>query len=235
MAPIQLAGTDPIKLAMILVLLVLSLGAHEAAHAWAALKCGDSTGRDLGRLTLNPIPHIDLWMTILLPSLLLLASQGQFVFGGAKPVPVQFHRLRHPWRDMSLVALAGPFTNLFLALVFLVAREFFRRTGWYNSAEASYDLRGGDLLLVVLKESARFNVLLFVFNLVPIPPLDGSRVMAWLLPSNLRESYVAIERWGMMIVLALLYLPTPFRYWLADSMQTVLGWMTRLVHAGFPS
>lgn len=220
---------------MILVLLVLSLGAHEAAHAWAALKCGDSTGRDLGRLTLNPIPHIDLWMTILLPSLLLLASQGQFVFGGAKPVPVQFHRLRHPWRDMSLVALAGPFTNLFLALVFLVAREFFRRTGWYNGAEASYDLRGGDLLLVVLKESARFNVLLFVFNLVPIPPLDGSRVMAWLLPSNLRESYVAIERWGMMIVLALLYLPTPFRYWLADSMQTVLGWMTRLVHAGFPS
>ena len=225
-------AVNPVKIAMVIVLLVLSLGAHEAAHAWAALKCGDSTGRDLGRMTLNPIPHIDLWMTILLPTLLYYSTGGRFVFGGAKPVPVQFNRLRHPWRDMSLVALAGPLTNLVLALLFLAGREFFMQTGWYNGAAASYFLRGHELLPEVLYESARFNVILFVFNLVPIPPLDGSRVMAWLLPSNLRESYVALERWGMMIVLALLYLPTPLRSWISRTVYTVLHWMGTLVQSG---
>ena len=97
----QLAGRDPIQLVLVIVLLVISLGIHEAAHGWVALKCGDPTARDLGRITLNPIPHIDPFMTLILPAMLFYFSQGRMMFGGAKPVPVNFHRLRHPWRDMS--------------------------------------------------------------------------------------------------------------------------------------
>ena len=102
-----------------MVLLVISLGIHEAAHAWVAWKCGDSTAKDLGRITLNPLVHIDPVRTILLP-VLLYYSTGH-AFGGAKPVPVNFHRLRHPWRDMSLVAFAGPASNFLQAIFFLTA------------------------------------------------------------------------------------------------------------------
>ena len=168
---------------MVIVLLVICLGVHEAAHGWVALKCGDTTARDLGRITLNPIPHIDLYMTILIPTVLFLTTG--FVFGGAKPVPVSFHRLRHPWRDMSFVALAGPLSNLLLALFFFVALRFFEQTGLYNEASPA-GLRHQDFLPRVLITTVQFNAILAVFNLVPIPPLDGSRVMAWLLPESLR-------------------------------------------------
>lgn len=214
---------------MVLVLLILSLGAHEAAHAWAALKCGDPTARDLGRLTLNPIPHIDPFMTVILPAVLFFSSGGRMMFGGAKPVPVQFHRLRHPWRDMSLVALAGPLSNLVIATLLIAGCRLFVETGWYNGAAAEEWNRPADLLPRVLLLSAFYNVLLFVFNLVPIPPLDGSRVMAWLLPSNLRESYVALERWGMFIVFGLLYLSPQFSSFVRGSVRAVEGWIGYLV------
>lgn len=215
-----------IKLAMVLVVLILSLGAHEAAHAWVALKCGDPTGRDLGRLTLNPIPHIDPWMTVLLPALLFFSAG--IMFGGAKPVPVQFHRLRHPWRDMSLVAIAGPLTNLVIAVLLLAAFRLFVETGWYNGAAETRSARVHDLLPSVLFASAGFNVLLFVFNLVPIPPLDGSRVLAWLLPSNLRDSYVALERWGMFLVIGLVFF-TPVGRHVGRSVDVVTRWVGALV------
>lgn len=210
---------------MQLVLLVVCLGVHEAAHAWSALKCGDSTARDEGRMTLNPIVHIDLWMTILLPAILLLASNGRFVFGGAKPVPVLFHRLRHPWRDMSLVALAGPFSNLLLAVLFIVLYKFFIQTGWYNGAADDYFTRQGDLLPVVMKKVAKLNLLLTVFNLVPIPPLDGSRVMTWLLPSGLREGYRRLEGFGMLAVVLLVFYMPGFSQLLIRTMGTLLGAM----------
>ncbi len=190
-----------------IVLLVICLGIHEAAHAWVAWKCGDSTAKDLGRITLNPIPHIDPIMTVVLPAFLLFASHGQFVFGGAKPVPVNFHRLRHPWRDMSLVALAGPFSNLLLAFLFMTAAHFFIRTGLYNGANENVYARSWDLLPSVLMQAVGFNLLLTVFNLVPIPPLDGSRLMAWLLPTSLRTPYVAIERFGLLIVIVVTTIP----------------------------
>lgn len=204
---------------MVLVILVLSLAAHEAAHAWAALKCGDTTARDLGRLTLNPIPSIDPWMTIVVPALTYY-SLG-FAFGGAKPVPVSFNRLRNPWRDMSLVAIAGPLTNLFIALLLYASREFFLDTGWYNGAAELRSGRVSDLLPHVLKAAAIANIGLFVFNLVPIPPLDGSRVMAWLLPSNLRESYLSVERVGMLIIVGILYFSPAFNDWIWDTMKSV--------------
>ena len=114
-------GLPPIGVAVALALLVISLGIHEAAHAWVALKCGDTTARDLGRITLNPIPHIDPFMTVILPVLLVVS--GGFFFGGAKPVPVNFHNLRHPLRDMALVALAGPVSNFFLAAFFFLCEK----------------------------------------------------------------------------------------------------------------
>jgi hypothetical protein len=101
---------------LVIALLVISLSVHEAAHGWVALQCGDTTARDLGRITLNPLPHLDLFMTIVLPTLCILSKAP--VFGGARPVPVNFYNLRRPWRDMALVALAGPLSNFLLAVFF---------------------------------------------------------------------------------------------------------------------
>src|SRR5262245_8555014 len=188
------SNMDPVELVLWLVLLVISLGIHEAAHGWVALKCGDSTARDLGRITLNPIPHIDPFMTVILPGMLYWISKGTVMFGGAKPVPVNFHRLRHPWRDMSLVAMAGPASNLVLAVLFLLLYKFFVSTGYYNHASGSMAERQLELLPRVLERACVSNVFLAVFNLVPLPPLDGSRVMAWLLPEGLRYGYASLER-----------------------------------------
>jgi Zn-dependent protease len=225
-------SSDPLGAVLTLVLLVMSLGFHEAAHAWTAWKCGDSTGKDLGRITLNPIPHIDLMMTIIVPVIALYMSG--FLFGGAKPVPVNFHRLKNPWRDMSLVALAGPMSNLFLAVFFMVLMHLFVTTGWYNGAQETMRLRLGDMLPRVLFEVVRVNVLLAVFNLIPIPPLDGSRVMAWLLPDSMRAPYLSIERYGIIIVFALVIYVQPFGQFTFDMVRTVTHTLGKVVWPGGP-
>lgn len=208
----QALGLPPIGIALVIAFLVISLGLHEAAHAWTALQCGDPTGRDLGRITLNPIPHIDPVMTILLPVILVLTKAG-FIFGGAKPVPVSYHRLRHPLRDMALVAVAGPLTNFLLAIVFVF---FFK-----IAVAAGY---APDMLLPqVLYLSALYNVLLAVFNLMPVPPLDGSRVMAWLLPSSIRDAYVGMERFGLILVIVLVFWVPQFRSVLEGGIESLMG------------
>lgn len=184
---------NPLEIALVIGFLILSLGIHEAAHAWVAHLRGDSTARDMGRLTLNPVVHIDLFMTILLPAFLMMA--GGPVFGGAKPVPVDYYRLRYPLRDMMLVALAGPISNFLLAVLFSIAWKALISV-WGMDPEA--------LAPRVMEHSMIFNVILAIFNMIPVPPLDGSRVMAWLLPSGLRESYVGLERFGLLIVFGLL-------------------------------
>lgn len=199
--------------ALIIGILILSLGIHEAAHAWSAFKLGDDTAERMGRMTLNPIPHIDLFMTILLPGFLLLSTNGAFVFGGAKPVPVYKHRLRRPNRDMALVALAGPASNVLLAVLFTLLWKVAYFKGGYGQ---------NDLIVTVLRMSAAYNVLLAVFNLLPIPPLDGSRVMAYLLPEKLRQPYVDLERIGMFLVIGFIYL-LPNRYG-ANVLSDVVGW-----------
>jgi len=214
-----------------LALLVLSLGIHEAAHAWAALKCGDPTARDLGRLTLNPIPHIDLWWTILIPGMFLYVSNGAFLFGGAKPVPVDFHRLKHPWRDMSIVAIAGPLSNLLLVGVFFALWKFFVETGFYNGAAEGAYQRTADLLPSVLKSAVFANAILFVFNLIPVPPLDGSRILTWLLPSRLRESYNSVGVFGLIIVFLLMRWD-PFAYQISRLMNLVVRGAEQVVTLG---
>lgn len=173
----------------------MSLAIHEVAHAWVALRCGDPTARDLGRITLNPLPHIDPIMTVLLPAILIMSGSG-FLFGGAKPVPVSPMRLRNPMRDMMLVAIAGPLTNFLIALALGVLWTLALGFGWQTQ-----DTK----LMVVVEQAIRFNLLLTAFNMVPIPPLDGSRVMAWILPAGARESYVQLERFGMLLVMLFIF------------------------------
>ena len=190
--------------AFVVAFLILSLGIHEAAHAWVANLCGDSTAKDMGRLTLNPIPHIDPLMTILLPAVLILSGSG-FIFGGAKPVPVLYSRLRQPARDMMLVALAGPISNILIAIVLLLATKILVYTGGMSM---------GQLAPQVLMMSVKFNLLLAVFNMIPVPPLDGSRVLAYLLPSSLWPSFQALDRYSMLLIFVLLLsgaLGTPIR------------------------
>ncbi len=208
---LQAEDHSPVETALVIAFLVLSLALHEVAHGWVALRCGDPTARDLGRLSLNPLVHIDPVWTLLVPLITFLTSG--FIFGGAKPVPVNFNRLRSPLRDMSLVAAAGPLTNLGLAVVFLVALKLAIFVGPYEVYQ---------LLPRVLYESARFNVVLFVFNLIPIPPLDGSRIMTWLLPSSLRETYINLERIGMLLVVALLFFVPGFQAWFYGTIENTL-------------
>ncbi len=162
---------------------------HEVAHGWVANKLGDSTARYSGRLTLNPLAHIDPFGTILLP-ILLWRLNSPVIFGWAKPVPINFWNLRHPKRDIILVGLAGPLAN-FLAAVFL---SLFLKL---SLSPAIYTVINSAILL---------NLVLGVFNLIPIPPLDGSRVIVGLLPDKFAYIYSRLEIYGFVIIFLLLYL-----------------------------
>jgi Zn-dependent protease len=210
---------DPLGSALTIVLLILSLSVHEWAHARSAFAFGDTTARDEGRMTLNPIVHIDLFMTILVPIMTLMI--GGFFFGGAKPVPVLMHRLRNPWRDMAIVALAGPVSNLVLAMLFFALFKTALYAGYPRDA----------LLPRVMGFAVASNVLLFVFNLFPIPPLDGSRVMANLLPMDLRGPYLSISSWGLVIVLVAFQIPF-MRDLLYSAWENVTNWVQVVVSLG---
>ena len=182
------------RLASFLLLLpffILAVVIHEVSHGWVALQLGDSTALTAGRLTLNPLKHIDLMGTILLP-VLLLVLHSPFVFGWAKPVPINILNLRHPKRDMLWVGAAGPAANFFLAVV----GALLVRAGapWMPP-----------LLVGLLKYLVLINLILGTFNLLPIPPLDGSRVLAGLLPLSAARWLFALERWGIILVMGLLY------------------------------
>lgn len=218
-----LDGLPPIGIAVALALLVISLGIHEAAHAWVALKCGDTTARDLGRITLNPIPHIDPFMTVILP-VLMVVSGSNFFFGGAKPVPVNYHNLRSPLRDMALVALAGPVSNFLLAAFFFLCEKLMvEEFGLWHE---------GTVGQLILGQAVYFNLLLAAFNLLPIPPLDGSRVMTWLLPGGLREGYAALERFGILLVFGLILFVPPVNYAVRATMLAMGHWIEAIVTLG---
>lgn len=177
-----------------LVILVFSAILHEVAHGWVADRFGDPTARLLGRLTLNPLPHIDPMMSILLP-LLLIFSGSPIIFGAAKPVPVDPFNLRDGRRDMALVSLAGPLTNFLIAAVFALILKL------------AGPLFGQSLLLPVMFLVVKLNLLLGIFNLLPIPPLDGSKVFSLLLPEDSAKSYLSIGAYGMFILFFLLLFP----------------------------
>lgn len=178
---------------IILAIVVFSVILHELSHGIVAYWLGDRTAKDAGRLTFNPIKHIDPYMSILVPVVLYIL--GAPVFGGAKPVPVNYRNLKwHEW-GMALVAIAGPFTNFLLALIFFLIGHF---TG------LAYGV-GGELWQFIFTEFIYINLGFMIFNLIPIPPLDGSRVLYAIAPDGFRNVLAGVERYGIIIVYLLIF------------------------------
>lgn len=214
---------------VIAIPVIVAITFHEAAHGYVAWKLGDDTAYRLGRVTFNPIKHIDMFGTILLPILMWVTTN--FIFGYAKPVPVDFARLGRPRRDMVFVAAAGPGINLALALVSAVLLHF----------AALLAGTAGEIVTFALKASVYVNVLLAVFNMLPLPPLDGGRVAVGLLPDALARPLARLERWGFpILIFVLLIVPaianqlgssfSPFRSvifpvvrFFVDTISTVTG------------
>lgn len=174
---------------------IIAITFHEAAHGFVAWHLGDDTAKRMDRVTFNPLRHIDPVGTVILPALLILA-RAPFLFGWAKPVPVNFGRLNRPRRDMVLVAAAGPGINLALAIV----------SGYLIHVAALLPAGLSDWVIVNLQNSIIINVLLAVFNMLPLPPLDGGRVAVGLLPRALALPLARLERWGLFILVGLLFI-----------------------------
>jgi len=180
------------KISIWVVPVLLAITVHEVSHGWIARKLGDDTAFMLGRLTLNPLKHVDPVGTILIPGLLLLLQAG-FIFGYAKPVPINWKNLRHPKRDMALVAAAGPGANLLMAL------------GWALLIRLGLSLGETGMALILMGVAGiTINIILMVLNLLPLPPLDGGRVMTGLLPGPLAYRFSRIEPYGFFILIGLL-------------------------------
>ena len=187
---------------------IFAITLHEAAHGYIAQRLGDNTATMLGRVTLNPVPHIDLVGTILLPLLLYFSTSGAFLFGYAKPVPVRFGNLRHPKRDMIWVALAGPASNLLQALLWGILLYVLAGSGVTER-----------FFLEMCRAGMLTNVVMFAFNLFPLPPLDGGRIVVGLLPWRQAMLFSRVEPWGFFIVMALVITGVISAWW----MQPLMG------------
>jgi Zn-dependent protease len=188
---------------------IFAITVHEAAHGYVARHFGDNTAAVMGRVTLNPMKHIDPIGTSLMPLMLYFATSGAFLFGYAKPVPVNFNRLRHPTRDMVWVALAGPASNFIQAILWAVLLIVIVAAG--VSETFFIKMAQGGVLV---------NLVMWAFNLFPLPPLDGGRVLAGLLPSGPAQNFLArIEPYGFFIVMALVLAGIVSNYWLRPLMD----------------
>ena len=192
-------------IAVWIVPVLLAITLHEAAHAFIANRCGDSTAKLLGRLSMNPLRHVDLIGTLLVPIVVAVLSQFQFVFGWARPVPINWQHLRNPRRDMALVAAAGPIANFIMALIWASCMK----GGLLLNPNSSHL---AEFMVLTGRAGIFINLILAFLNLIPVPPLDGSRVLASLLPPKPAGYFMMLEPFGFFIVLALLF-------------SGVLGWL----------
>jgi Zn-dependent protease len=190
------------KIAVWALPVLFAITVHEFAHGWMAWRLGDGTAKFLGRVSLNPLKHIDPIGTIIVPAILMFL--GGFMFGWAKPVPVNFSSLRNPKRDMALVALAGPLSNLIMAILWSAVFSLSYHSGFIQTTGLSSDIA---LLLKLMGEAGvLINVMLMLFNLLPIPPLDGSRIASSFMNNKLAYQYNLLERYGFVILLGLMFL-----------------------------
>ncbi len=195
--------------AVFVVPVLLAITLHEAAHAYAAWLLGDNTARLQGRVTFNPVKHIDPLGTVVIPMLLYWATDGSFVFGYARPVPVLARNFRVPWRDMALVALVGPLANLLQAVLWMFVAYVIQAEGVLST----------EFLARVAWTGVTVNLVMFAFNLFPVLPLDGGRILAGLLPSAWARQFARLEPFGFYIVLALVMTGVINSVW----MRPVLG------------
>ena len=207
--------TELIQTVLIYALPVLfAITLHEAAHGYAAQRLGDQTAAMMGRVTLNPFAHIDPIGTILMPLLLYFSTGGSFLFGYARPVPVRFDQLRHPKRDMVWVALAGPASNLLQALLWGALAHLLVGAGLTER-----------FFLEMCKAGMLTNVVMFAFNLFPLPPLDGGRILVGLLPWRQALAVSRIEPWGFFIVMALVITGVVNAVWMHPLMDLTFAFI----------
>lgn len=212
---------DLIRTLLVYALPVLfAITVHEAAHGYAARHFGDPTAADLGRISLNPLRHIDPIGTIAMPVLLYLMTSGLFVFGYAKPVPVDWRRLRHPKRDMVWVAFAGPAANLAQALAWAL---FGVGLVAFNVHEVFF--------LLMAKAGVLVNLVMFAFNLLPVPPLDGGRILVGLLPRGPALTVARVEPYGFFIVMGLVIAGLVTSWWMLPIVGSLIG----LLSSALPS
>jgi Zn-dependent protease len=208
------------KIAIGLLPILLAVTVHEAAHAYAANYFGDGTAKFLGRMTLNPIKHIDILGTIIIPLTMFILTS--FVFGWAKPVPVNAQNFKNPRRDMALVALAGPASNIVMAFAWAgmtaIGVAGLSSRAWY-----------AEPLALMGQIGISVNILLAVFNLLPLPPLDGGRVLVAVLPPKAANTVSRLEPWGFPILLLLLFTGV-LSFVLSPIFYSALAWFNGLIH-----
>lgn len=205
--------------------ILVAITFHEVAHGFIANKLGDPTAKMMGRLTLNPIAHIDPIGTIIVPVMLFILSNGAFIFGTAKPVPVNFYNLKRPRRDSALVSAAGPVTNIMIAffsiLLYILIQVIFP-----PSSSSAFNQKIMAPLVMMIQYSISFNIFIAAFNLFPVPPLDGGRIATSLLPTKYAYHFSKLEPYGILIVLGLWF--TGIAHYIIVPIQTFIEIIIRI-------
>jgi len=178
---------------------------HEYAHGWMAYRCGDRTAKNAGRLSLNPLVHIDPIMTVILPAMILISTEGRFAIGAAKPVPVTTYRLNNPKRDIIWVGLAGPLANVAWMIILIATMKIGLVRGVFTLEQGFPFPVAGSPFYYLLFTCMSINLVLLVFNMLPIPPLDGSRVVEGMLPDKHADQYSRLSRYGFIILILLMF------------------------------